>query len=83
MDLIAIKAVADGGRLKLLDKIGEEGELCACVLPKFFGMSQPAGSQHLKVLLKAGLVKCRRDGRKRLYSLSRRGEIVLRDISRW
>jgi DNA-binding transcriptional ArsR family regulator len=34
---------------------------------RFDGLSQPAASQHLKVLREAGLVRGRVDGRRRLY----------------
>lgn len=36
-------------------------------------MSQPAVSQHLRVLLEAGLVRVRADGTRRYYSLDHRG----------
>jgi len=77
-----LKAVADGTRFLILGKIGR-GEVCACELPKAAGTSQPAVSQHLKVLLGAGLVSVRRDGAKRLYSVSGKGRRVLSDIRRW
>jgi DNA-binding transcriptional ArsR family regulator len=35
-------------------------------------MSQPAISQHLRVLRAAGLVRDRREGRRRLYRLERK-----------
>jgi DNA-binding transcriptional ArsR family regulator len=37
------------------------------------GMSQPAASQHLKVLRDAGLVRGRVDGRRRLYGVDTEG----------
>ena len=37
------------------------------------GVSQPAASQHLKVLRDAGLVLGRVDGRRRLYRVDREG----------
>lgn len=41
-------------------------------------VSQPAVSQHLKVLKKAGLVKVRKEGARRIYSLAPDGLIELR-----
>ena len=32
-------------------------------------MSQPAVSKHLRILREAGLVRCRRDGRFRMYEI--------------
>jgi DNA-binding transcriptional ArsR family regulator len=59
------------------------GAICACELPKYAKASQPAVSQHLKVLLGAKLVDVKEEGVKRVYSLSRKGTEVLKDISRW
>ena len=80
--LVVLKALADDVRFKLLLKISER-EVCACELPRFVRVSQPAVSQHLKVLLDAGLVKKRKDGAKRLYSISSKGKTVLKDVSKW
>ena len=77
-----LAAVSDGTRLKML-KLLARGELCACVLPRHVGTSQPAVSQHLKVLREAGLVAMRKDGKKRVYSISAKGRNVLGDIARW
>ncbi len=82
MDNKINKAIADETRFKLFERIGK-GEICACELPKFVGTSQPAVSQHLKVLFQADLVKMRKNGVKRLYSISKKGKMVLADISRW
>ena len=77
-----LRALSDGTRLKLLEKIAK-AEVYACRLPCCVGTSQPAVSQHLKALLKTRLVKMRKDGAKRLYSVSAKGKRVLRDISGW
>jgi len=77
-----LKALSDGTRLKLFEKVARK-EICACKLPCCVGTSQPAVSQHLKTLLKAGLVKMRKHGTKRLYSVSAKGKRVLRDVSGW
>jgi ArsR family transcriptional regulator len=82
MNSEVIKAIADETRLKLLNEI-MHGEVCACELPSRVGISQPAVSQHLKVLLRAKLASMRKLGAKRLYSASQKGRHVLADISRW
>lgn len=62
------RALGDPTRRALLDhlRVGERvvTELCAP-----FAMSQPAISQHLKVLADAGLVVATRRGRERVYQL--------------
>lgn len=82
MNYKIIKAISDPTRLKILVSI-KNGEICACDFPTCCGVSQPAVSQHLKVLLQAKLVKVRRDGIKRLYSISSKGLTVLTDMDKW
>lgn len=82
MNVYILKALADPSRLSLLKALSR-CELCACVLPRIVKKTQPTVSSHLKVLNKAGLVRMRKDGVKRLYSLSPLGKKVLGQISRW
>jgi len=82
MNIDILKALADPSRISLLQALSR-CELCACVLPKIVKKTQPTVSSHLKVLRKAGLVVMRKDGVKRLYSLSVSGKKVLGQISRW
>ncbi|MBL8745929.1 MAG: winged helix-turn-helix transcriptional regulator [Phycisphaerae bacterium] len=74
-------AVAHPSRRRILDLLGDE-EIAATVLARRFTrrMSQPAISQHLKVLHGAGLVARRRVGRQRLY---RATPGPLREIMDW
>lgn len=48
-------------------------------LVRRFDVSQPAISQHLKVLRSAGVVKVRRNGRQRLYSVDFRRLKLIHD----
>lgn len=77
-----LKALADKTRLDILERIARK-EICACRLPALVGKTQPAVSQHLSVLLGAGLVRMRKDGKKRVYSVSEKGKRVLKGIERW
>lgn len=77
-----MKAIADPSRLSLLRAL-RRCELCACVLPAVVKKTQPTVSSHLKVLRKAGLADMRKEGVKRLYSLSPLGKKVFDQISRW
>jgi ArsR family transcriptional regulator len=57
------KALADPTRLKLLDiLLSHKQVLCVCAIAEKLGVSQPAVSQHLKILKNAGLVKGKRHG---------------------
>jgi DNA-binding transcriptional ArsR family regulator len=72
-------AIAHPVRRRLLDLLAD-GDQPVKALAAPFAMSRPAVSQHLKVLLDAGLVAERRAGRERLYHL--RGE-RLQEVHRW
>ena len=62
------RAVSDPTRRAILDRLAE-GPAPATSLQAGFQMSQPAISQHLRVLREAGLVGVRRQGRYRHYHL--------------
>jgi DNA-binding transcriptional ArsR family regulator len=62
----AIEAISHPGRRTLL-RLVLDRELAVSELAERTGLSQPAASQHLKVLRDAGLVRGRVDGRRRLY----------------
>ncbi len=67
-DIDVFRAVSDETRRGILDALGQ-GEKPVTELADPFRMSQPAISQHLKVLRQAGLVSERRVGRQRVYRL--------------
>jgi DNA-binding transcriptional ArsR family regulator len=75
---MALDAVADGTRRRILELLGARprtvGEL-AHALP----VSQPAVSQHLKVLREASLVRSVKDGTRRIQHLDPTGFQGLRD----
>jgi DNA-binding transcriptional ArsR family regulator len=60
------EAVAQPTRREIL-RLLADGELSAGAVASRFAITQPAISQHLKVLREAGLVHERRDGARRLY----------------
>jgi DNA-binding transcriptional ArsR family regulator len=62
-------AIADPNRRRLLDLLAA-GDSPAQDLAERFDMSFAAVSQHLKVLLDAGLVARRAQGRQRIYRLA-------------
>jgi DNA-binding transcriptional ArsR family regulator len=66
------EAIAQPTRRRIL-RILAGGELSAGAVAEQFELTQPAISQHLKVLKETGLVSERRDGTRRLYSLKASG----------
>jgi DNA-binding transcriptional ArsR family regulator len=66
------EAIAQPKRREMLRMLAA-AELSAGQVAARFVVTQPAISQHLKVLKAAGLVQERRDGTRRLYSLRPEG----------
>ena len=64
----AFRAIADPTRRAVLDLLSL-GERPVGDLARSFDMTQPALSQHLRVLREAGLVSQRRMGRERVYRI--------------
>lgn len=65
-------AIADANRRHLLEEL-RRGPKTVSELAAGLPVSRPAVSQHLKVLLDAGLVSARADGTKRVYAVSTDG----------
>src|SRR5580658_7816544 len=61
-------AIADAHRREILDAL-ITGEKAVGTIVNDLAMSQPQVSKHLRVLSEVGLVKCRSEGRRRLYRL--------------
>lgn len=59
-------ALSDHIRLEILDYL-RTGEKCVCEIVPYLNLLQPVVSRHLKILKDCGLIKCRKDGTKRLY----------------
>ena len=62
-------AVADVHRREILDVL-ITGEKAVGAIVDGLSMSQPQVSKHLRVLSEVGLVRCRAQGRRRLYRLA-------------
>jgi DNA-binding transcriptional ArsR family regulator len=62
-------AVADVHRREILDVL-ITGEKAVGAIVGDLSMSQPQVSKHLRVLSEVGLVRCRAEGRRRLYRLA-------------
>jgi DNA-binding transcriptional ArsR family regulator len=61
-------AIAEAHRREVLDAL-IAGEKPVGAIVNDLSMSQPQVSKHLRVLSEVGLVKCRAEGRRRLYRL--------------
>jgi ArsR family transcriptional regulator len=84
----AFKALSDPARLRILDFLwrpdaaccSHEDKVCACDLESLLGLSQPAVSHHMKILVQSGLVTAGKDGRWVYYRINRPR---FREVSQW
>jgi DNA-binding transcriptional ArsR family regulator len=63
------KALSDPVRLQILDFL-RDGEKCVCEIIPHVGLIQPVVSRHLKILKDSGIVRDKKDGNRRLYSIT-------------
>jgi DNA-binding transcriptional ArsR family regulator len=63
-----IQAAGHPIRLAIIDFL-RGGEQCVCDIAVHVGAQRSNVSRHLAVMLKAGIVDCRKDGLKMIYSL--------------
>ncbi len=79
----AFDVLGDPVRRRILELLLHEersaGQVVA-VIREEFGISQPAVSQHLRVLRENGFARVRADGARRLYAVEAR---PLQDVDRW
>lgn len=79
----AFDVLGDPVRRRILELLagGEEtsGAVCA-VIQREFGISQPAVSQHLRVLRESGFARVRAEGTRRLYAVE---AAPLREVDQW
>jgi ArsR family transcriptional regulator len=67
----ALKALADPTRFRMIQEISEAGELSCGAVAERFDVSQPTISHHLKILLDAGLLVQRTEGKHHYTSVDR------------
>lgn len=85
--VLALKAVADPARLKILQLLKEKGQcsigkavgMCACDVQDHIKLSQPTISHHMSILRKAGLVVAEKHG---LWMWYRRNEESIKSLAK-
>ncbi len=63
------KALSDPVRLDILEFL-RSGEKCVCEIVPHAKLIQPVVSRHLRILKESGIVRYRKDGTRRLYSIT-------------
>lgn len=69
--LARVKALADENRLLAVALLQRRGELCACEIQAATGLTHATVSHHMGVLVAAGVVQARRNGKWMYYRLRR------------
>jgi ArsR family transcriptional regulator len=73
-------ALSDTVRLEIVEFL-RGGEKCVCDIVPHIGLIQPSVSRHLKILKDCGLVKDRKEGNRRLYSITESGIFKIIDAA--
>ena len=68
------KALSDRNRLRVFGALFEHDELCACQIIELLQVTGATASRHMGILVSAGLVKSKKDGRWVYYRLNRSNE---------
>lgn len=61
--LSVIKSISDKNRLRILSVLLVHNELCACQITEFLGIAGATASRHLSLMVSAGVLKNRKQGR--------------------
>jgi len=67
--LARAKALSDSHRLLSVSLLRRRGELCACEIQAATGLTHATVSHHMAVLVEAGIVRARRQGKWMYYRL--------------
>lgn len=68
---LLFKAFGDENRLRILELVSQEEDICACRILNEFNIAQPTLSHHMKILKDAHLVNVRKQGRWMHYSINK------------
>lgn len=75
------KALSNPVRLQIVEMV-LDGEMCQCDIFPAIGLSQSTISHYLTLLVRSGILAVRRDGTRKLYSVSHPGILKALDIMR-
>ncbi|HRT64798.1 MAG TPA: metalloregulator ArsR/SmtB family transcription factor [Candidatus Hydrogenedentes bacterium] len=77
------KALADESRVRVLMFL-RSGELCVCQIIEMLGLAPSTVSKHMAILVQAGLVERRKNGKWHYYRLSgEEAPVLVQDTLKW
>lgn len=69
--LSVVKSISDKNRLRIFSALQAHNELCACQITEFLEVSGATVSRHLALMVNAGVLKNRKQGRWIYFRLNR------------
>ena len=75
-----LSVLAEPTRIKILECISREGELCAKDILPMFAITQPTLSHHLNLLLDNKILSARKDGRFVYYKVDKKSMDALKKL---
>ena len=75
-----LSVLAEPTRIRILECISREGEMCAKDILPVFVITQPTLSHHLNLLLDNDILSARKDGRFVYYSVNKKSMEALRKL---
>lgn len=82
MTTMFFKALSHPTRLKILDRLKSEEELCVCHIYEDLNLEQSNVSQHLKVLKNQGILASQKKGLKVMYRIKQPEIIKILDLAK-
>ena len=79
--VVLFKALSDQIRLRILKAL-RISDLCVCVLVELMDCEYPKLSYHLKLLKKARLIDCTKEGNFMIYHLTELGTEMLKQVEK-
>jgi len=81
--LYVTKALSDESRVRILMFL-RDGELCVCQIIEMLGLAPSTVSKHMAILVQAGLVERRKNGKWHYYRLSgEEASVLVQDAMKW
>ncbi|PAB58222.1 ArsR/SmtB family transcription factor [Anaeromicrobium sediminis] len=75
-----MKALAHPTRVKIIERLKGEDELCVCHIYEDLELEQSNVSQHLKILKDKGILESRKDGLKVMYKVKYKETIEILNL---
>ncbi len=80
--LLILKALSDKNRLRIFYALLSYRELCACQITEFLNVAGATASRHLSLMVIAGLLKNRKQGRWVYFRLNSE-DVSLKPVIHW